>query len=673
MAGRNAQRRPEPVSPPASDRLDSWKEIATYLKREIRTVQRWEKQEGLPVHRHLHDKLGTVYAYKAEVDAWWNDGRARLEKQECILAAPELRLVPPEQVVAGRQSRHHRWLLLGLPVAAVIALSAMVLALLLRPQPPPRITGYTQLTSDGRLKGGPLLTDGSRLYFIEDTPEGTQSLVAVSTAGGDPTPIAAPFREFGLADVSRRRSELLIATPAPGGGALWTLPLAGGTPHRVGDLIVDQAAWSPDGKRIAYTKGRDLYLAKSDGADSRKLVTLPGDVDELSWSPDGKILRLSAAIPGQDATAFWDVAADGTGLHRVLPPSRGSVAGSWTPDGGYFLFSTAISPEKAHLWAFRDHRSFFQRAPREPVELVAAVPIEFESFAPSLDGKKIFAMGLHRRPELARYDDRLKEFVPYLGGIAATWASFSRDGNWVAYLSLPQRALWRAKADGGQPVQLTFAPLEGDGLAWSPDGKQIALRARMPGKPWKAYLVPAEGGAAVPLTSGDKEEGIPTWSRDGKKIVFGDVPPCFGHDNGTYALHVVDIETREVADLPGSKGLWTPRWSPDGRYVAALTIAMVPKLRLFDFTTHRWRELGDTGVNNLTWSHDGKYIYFDGVPLPSAIYRVRISDGKLEPVAELRGTERTTGWGCGLAPDDSPLITREVGFTEIYALDWEAP
>jgi len=529
-----------------------------------------------------------------------------------------------------------------------------------------------QLTSDGRPKAQFLLTDGSRLYFVEDTPEGTQSLVAVPTAGGDPTPIATPFREFGLTDISRRRSELLIGTPAPGGGALWTLPLAGGTPHRVGDLIVDHAAWSPDGERIAYTKGCDLYLAKSDGTDPRKLVTLPGHIEGLSWSPDGRILRLPVRILGRDASEFWDVAADGTGLHRVLPLGQGGGGGSWTPDGGYFLFDTSISPEKARLWAFRERRSFLERAPREPVELAAAVPIEFESFAPSLDGKKIFAMGLHRRPELARYDARLKEFVPYLGGIASSWASFSRDGNWVAYLSLPQRALWRAKADGSQPVQLTFAPLEGDGLAWSPDGKQIALRARMPGKPWKVYLVPAEGGAAVPLTSTDKEEGIATWSGDSKKIVFGDVPPHFGHDNGTYALHVVDVETREVSDLPGSKGVWTSRWSPDGRYVAALTIALVPKLRLFDFTTHQWRELGDTGVNNPTWSHDGRYIYFDGVP-PSAIYRVRISDGKLERIADLGGIERTTGWGCGLAPDDSPLITREVGFTEIYALDWEAP
>ena len=72
-------RPPVPPAPPASDRLDSWKEIAAYLKREIRTVQRWEQREGLPVHRHVHSTQGTVFAYKAELDVWWNNGRQRLD------------------------------------------------------------------------------------------------------------------------------------------------------------------------------------------------------------------------------------------------------------------------------------------------------------------------------------------------------------------------------------------------------------------------------------------------------------------------------------------------------------------------------------------------------------------------------------------------------------------
>src|SRR5215469_10747557 len=57
-------------APPPEDRLESWKEIAVYLKRDVTTVQRWEKRERMPVHRHLHDKIGSVYASRSELEAW---------------------------------------------------------------------------------------------------------------------------------------------------------------------------------------------------------------------------------------------------------------------------------------------------------------------------------------------------------------------------------------------------------------------------------------------------------------------------------------------------------------------------------------------------------------------------------------------------------------------------
>jgi len=78
MAVAKPQSPHEPFESPATEKLDSWKEIAAYLKRDESTVRRWEK-EGLPVHRHTHKRKATVYAHKSEIDGWWNDGRARLE------------------------------------------------------------------------------------------------------------------------------------------------------------------------------------------------------------------------------------------------------------------------------------------------------------------------------------------------------------------------------------------------------------------------------------------------------------------------------------------------------------------------------------------------------------------------------------------------------------------
>jgi TolB-like protein/tetratricopeptide (TPR) repeat protein len=81
-------RGPSPVSSsalsdqPSETRLDSWKEIATYVKRDVSTVQRWEKREGMPVHRHVHDKRGSVYAFGSELDAWLQSRKLRLEEEE---------------------------------------------------------------------------------------------------------------------------------------------------------------------------------------------------------------------------------------------------------------------------------------------------------------------------------------------------------------------------------------------------------------------------------------------------------------------------------------------------------------------------------------------------------------------------------------------------------------
>lgn len=74
-------------NPPDSDRLDSWKEIAAYLRRDVRTVRRWEQKERLPVHRHQHHQRGSVYAYRSELDAWWQNGRPRLELAEKLRPA----------------------------------------------------------------------------------------------------------------------------------------------------------------------------------------------------------------------------------------------------------------------------------------------------------------------------------------------------------------------------------------------------------------------------------------------------------------------------------------------------------------------------------------------------------------------------------------------------------
>jgi serine/threonine protein kinase/Tol biopolymer transport system component len=579
-----------------------------------------------------------------------------------------------------------RWVATLAGVIAIVA--ASLLYLITRPLPPPRVLRTVQITSDGRDKGPPL-TDGTRLYFSESVG-GRTVLAQVSITGGETVLIPTPFQNAFPLDVSPTGSELLVGSYTDMGAPeslLWILPALGGSPRRFGDVVAHDGAWSPDGREIAYANGATLYLAKNDGAESRKLATVDGLPSRIRWSPDGRALRFTLSEPNRHSSSLWEVKSDGTNLHPLLPgwstPSS-ERNGIWTPDGKYFLFSSSHGGTygldtmyvTANIWAIRESSGFFQRSAPQPTQLTAG-PMNTGSTRPSKDGKRLFITGWQERGQLVRYDAKSHQFVPYLSGISAEGLGFSRDGEWVAYVTLPDGALWRSKVDGSQRLQLSFPPMQAALARWSPDGSRIAFMARVPGKPWKIHLVSAEGGSPQQLLPGERNEAIPAWSPDGNFLAFGGAPFDEGGTSGTMAVQVLDMRTRQVSTLPGSEGLFAPFWSPNGRYISAQPQAQWRKLMLFDFTTQKWAELADMDVYYPTWSHDAKYIYFD-TPLRDnpAIFRIRVSDHKVEQLVSLKDFRLAGGlvgaW-FGLAPDDSPLLLRNVGTQEIYALDWDAP
>ncbi|HLW79424.1 MAG TPA: hypothetical protein VKU44_07470, partial [Terriglobia bacterium] len=209
---------------------------------------------------------------------------------------------------------------------------------------------------------------------------------------------------------------------------------------------------------------------------------------------------------------------------------------------------------------------------------------------------------------------------------------------------------------------------------WSPDGKQIAFTARSPGKLWRVYVVAADGGDAQPVTPGACNEGDPGWSGDGNSLVYGCM---FGSATPDSMLYLLDVRTHQVTTLPGSKGLYSPRWSPDGRYIAALT-SDSRKLMLYDFQSRQWKLVAEMFFGYPNWSPDGKYLYFDSVSSTSpTVYRLRVADSTPQPEAVItpKGLRRAVGFAgwLGFAPDGSLLLPREVGTQEIYALDVEPP
>jgi eukaryotic-like serine/threonine-protein kinase len=562
---------------------------------------------------------------------------------------------------------------------AALALSlVMGLALfywLAHPLPSPKVSKYTQLTKDGRAKVSPIVTDGARLYFNEIAGGGATALAQVSTSGGETALVPTPFPNVDLMDIAPDRSQLLVASfrgeerPLP----LWTLPLPVGTPRRLGDAAAWDASWSSDQQYIVYSRATDLYVAKSDGTEARRLATVSGVLYWPRWSPNGKIVRFTVIDPA-GTSSIWEVGSDGDNLRRLLEGWNKPAAeccGNWTADGNYYIFQSKRNGA-ANIWALREGAGILRKRVADPV-LLTAGPINYLSPVPSLDSKKLFVIGQQPRGELVRYDMKAGQFVPYLSGISAEGVSFSNDGKWIAYVAFPEGTLWRMRTDGGERLQLTFSPLQAYQTYWSPDGKRVAFMGTGPGKSWQIYVVPAEGGIPRMISPEDRNHSDPSWSPDGLFLAFGALPLLEpDHAGGIFTL---DLKTNQVSKVAGSEGMFWPGWSPDGRYINAQTSDSL-KQTLFDFKTQRWQDLTSGGpIGYPNWSKDGKYIYYDaGSGDQAGFYRVRISDHKVERIVSLKDIRRTGSFlWAGLAPDDSPLLLRDTGTQEIYALDVDLP
>ncbi len=137
-------------------------------------------------------------------------------------------------------------------------------------------------------------------------------------------------------------------------------------------------------------------------------------------------------------------------------------------------------------------------------------------------------------------------------------------------------------------------------------------------------------------------------------------------------IRVLDLNTHQVSTLPGSRGLYGARWSPDGRYIVAMPSDAL-SLVLFDFQTQKWSLLAKVRAAFLNWSRDGRYVYFLRWLDEPAVLRIRINDRKVERVSDLTNLPTTGDIGpwLGLGPDDSLLVLKDIGTQDIYSLDWE--
>ncbi|HEY6126700.1 MAG TPA: winged helix-turn-helix domain-containing protein [Candidatus Acidoferrum sp.] len=543
-----------------------------------------------------------------------------------------------------------------------------------------RVVKVTQLTHTGRLApNSRVVTDGARIYFV--SREGGQwTLMTNSIHGGSVERLSSPFDDTTIFDLSPDRTQLLIGPFTHEGESipLWIWPAHGGVPHRLGDVTASAAAWSPNGKLIAYTQGNRLLTIGGDGSNNKELQKFLGYPHSLVWSGDGAKIRFTVTDLNNATDDMWEIESDGKGLRRVLPPSARDMhdaTETWSGDDRYFLFTrgsdshiSQVVDSVSNVWSLREPRHFFSRAAR-PIAITQG-PVAFRNLAGSSDSNRFFALGTHPEYQLIHENPVDTKHDVILADAGATDVDVTPDGEWLVYSLRENGALWKSRRDGKEKLELTPLPPGALAPQWSPDAKEVLFTAFLLQKNPELYVVPSAGGTPHPVlprgTTGSTQSG--DWSPDGKQILF-DYSEQDGSD-----LRILDRASSKIEKLPGSNGFSQARWSPDGKNIAAID-SRTRQIVLYSAEKKSWSVLAEANTpRGMRWSADGKFIYYQEMGDPEqAVYRIRLTRPAREKVL---GFGAMLGSQChftGVAPDGSIYATLDRGGTDLYALDLELP
>ena len=588
---------------------------------------------------------------------------------------------PQRAISNSRQTRTGMWL--GITAAAAIGLVAAVAVHRGTFRGPARVVRIEQITQSGAVDGWQrVISDGSRLFFLERAGDHWNNK-EIATAGGESQSFRLPFfkdTNVKIFDISPNGAQFLVV---PFSNTMWDLPLwsspvVGGAPRRVGDLTANDAAFSPDGTQIALAKTGGIFLADADGSNTRKIADLPGEHSSIGWSRDGRVLRFTQQIPTTGGTAIWEVTTRGGNLHAVFAPSPeipNQCCGRWTADGSYYLF-TVSHDGMSDLWALKEPTFGIRWLEHRPVRLTSG-PIAYADALPVKAGEIAYALGGLEMFDVIAIDPkstRTKEFLPEQKTFDV---GFSPDGLWVFYIT--GDGLWRSRPDGSERLQLaTNSPqLFLNTPRWRPDSKFLLYFEQRKSGFNQMYVVPSDGGTRRAILEDNHFHYFPDWSADGQSIVFtiaDELPAGQATENGIYIYDLRSGQTTAVAD---STGLSQARWSPDGRYLAAVSNDS-SRMKLYDFSKKSWTEIvRGKWVTLPEWSRDSKFIYYQDFHEPGQpIFRFRLQDASIESVFNLEGLLKSTAIRCnflGLTPDGSLLIRAKGRSGNLYKFQLELP
>jgi dipeptidyl aminopeptidase/acylaminoacyl peptidase len=423
----------------------------------------------------------------------------------------------------------------------------------------------------------------------------------------------------------------------------------------------------PDGRIVfaKFTQGTDAkgadsrtdwFVAEKDGSDPRKLVSLSGSVGYVWIAPDGQRILIEEDHAG--ARRILDIATDGTGLREIRKERPDECCFSWTPDKKYLVYQSR-NAQQSDVLAL-PMKTGLLRHPGKAIRLTNG-PLPYSYARVSRDGKQIFVLGTKQRGELVRYDMKSHQFQPFLPGISATDPTFSRDGKWVAYISYPDHALWRSRSDGSERMQLTYPPVSAEFPSISPDGTKVSFDTDK----GEIFVISMDGGMPQRIV----EDGeLASWSPDGNYLSYGDY-------SQNAAWHIVDVRTGKKSAIPSSQGK-SGFWETQDTLV---TVKTITSFQRFNLKTGKWTDLGPKDVGNIVnWmiSPDRKYIYFTTGGAEPKVERIRFADQHIETITSLKDFHRVMNEGSSqvnVAPDGSPIFTRDTGYQEVYALNVRWP
>ena len=554
-----------------NDTLESWKEIAAYLKRDVTTVQRWEKREGLPVHRHLHDKSGSVFALKPELDRW-RRARTRVPDATDVPDLPDPETARDLPTLDGA-----------------------------RPPAPPSIT-WRQSLLFGMALAVMLLTIGSLQRSATRSPATPVAFSVTPSDGTSLLPNEAPvFSPDG-------RTLVFVAMDAEGVARVYLRPIDDLTTRPLpGTEGARYPFWSADSRQVAFFSDGRLRAVAIRGGEPRAICEAPfGQAG--AWGADGGIL-----FPMSTLSGLYRVPMEGGTPVPVTAPDRS--AGDFAhrtphflPDGRRFIFFVkSTSPDREGIWVGTIGTTSYRRVMRSLSEswyvaghllivqppALMAVPIDPETLAPTgapvaltreaqhdnFSGRGLFSASetgtvvytTVRTPEMrlvAIARDGARSATGVRPGIFWDLAR-SPDGSAFAMTRMSpdgNRDIWRAdlRSDG---IERLTSDIADDAMpVWSPDGRQLAFSSRRLGT-FDVFVQDARGqGALTPLVTGPGDQWVNHWSSDGRYLLFSATHT--GNDTRS-DLFVLDLQTRKTTPVVQSRGRDTQaRFSPDGRWIA---------------------------------------------------------------------------------------------------------